>query len=241
MHRYFLDEDFSRDRLRLAGTEAHHLIHVMRAGVGERVELFDGRGIVARGSVVKLDRSAAWIAVESRQTTSVPRGPVLMVAVPKGDRFRWLVEKATELGVARLIPITTQLSVVSPREGKLAKQEQAVIAACKQSGRNWLMPIEPLKPLPRAIDECDERHPKFVAHPRGARFDMNDWSKAEPPVIAVGPEGGFTDAELTLLESRGFARIGLGDSILRIETAAIAFAGWWCISHAGAGSARIGE
>jgi 16S rRNA (uracil1498-N3)-methyltransferase len=231
MHRYFLNGDLILGKIRISGTEAHHLIHVMRTAIGELVEVFDGRGNSARGTVVELGRNEALIEAGEVHHTTRPAGPVIIAAVPKGDRFRWLVEKATELGVSRLIPVTTELSVVAPRESKLEKQEQTVVAACKQSGRNWLMQVDPLRTLDQAVEECRNANLKFVADPSGKFFSARDISTEETPVFVIGPEGGLTSSEVERLESRGYERIRLGPTMLRIETAAIALAGGWSIFH----------
>jgi 16S rRNA (uracil1498-N3)-methyltransferase len=233
MHRYFLDGDLSLGKIRISGAEAHHLIHVMRTSIGESVEIFDGRGNFVRGTVVELGRKEALIAAESLQTSTRPEGPVLIAAVPKGDRFRWLVEKATELGVSRLIPVTTSLSVVAPRESKIEKQEQTVVAACKQSGRNWLMQVDSLRTLEQATEEYRETGLKYVADPSGESLCSRVGSGFGAPVFVIGPEGGLTASELEQLKSRGYETIRLGSTILRIETAAIALAGWWSLSRIG--------
>lgn len=233
MHRYFSDDDLTLGKIRISGTEAHHLIHVMRTGIGESVELFDGRGSLVRGTVLELGRKEALIAAESLQTTMRPEGPILIAAVPKGDRFRWLIEKATELGVSRLIPVTTSLSVVAPRESKIEKQEQTVVAACKQSGRNWLMQVDSVRTLEQATEECSDAILKLVADPSGEPLTSRASSVFGDPVFVIGPEGGLTASELEQLKSRGYETIRLGSAILRIETAAIALAGWWCLSHIG--------
>ncbi|HUG20500.1 MAG TPA: RsmE family RNA methyltransferase [Planctomycetaceae bacterium] len=231
MHRYFLDDDLMLGKIRISGAEAHHLIHVMRTAVGESVELFDGRGNVARGELVELRRNEALIDAGEVQHTTRPSGPVLISAVPKGDRFRWLVEKATELGVSRLIPVTTELSVVAPRESKIEKQEQTVVAACKQSGRNWLMQVDTLRTLEQATEENRETVLKYVADPAGESLPATNGSAGDSPVFVIGPEGGLTSSELDRLEARGYEKIRLGPSILRIETAAVSLAGWWCLSR----------
>src|SRR5262249_55281299 len=147
---------------------------------------------------------------------------------PRGDRFDWLVEKATELGVSQLIPLTTSRSVVDPRNTKLDKLRQTVIAACKQSGRNHLMKISAVSSWSEFLKQILPGHRALVAHPSGQRFDSIQQCEPagghRPQAIAIGPEGGFSDEEVESATALGAQVIQLGSSILRIETAAIALA-----------------
>lgn len=228
--RFFYSGGFETEKITLTGTEAHHLLHVLRAQPGTRIELFDGKGQVVAGDVVKVGRKEAEIRLGDRCISPILRGLTLMTAVPKGDRFRWLVEKATELGVVRLIPLSTERSVVMPRETKLQKMEQTVIAACKQSGRNWLMPIEDMLTLEAALQQLPETEQLLVAHPGGSSLSERSWSPEQDCTLVIGPEGGFTAGEHSLLESANADVFSLGETILRTETAAIACASWFRLS-----------
>src|SRR5262249_28458527 len=142
--------------------------------------------------------------------------------LPRGDRAQFLVEKLTELGVAALHLISTQRSVVQPREAKLDKLERYVIEASKQCGRNVLLRVEAPRPWEQLV--ADERLPaaRLLAHP-GA--ESGPWPAAGQDVIAaVGPEGGFTDQEVAQARAAGWAVVGLGPRVLRVETAAVALA-----------------
>src|SRR5712691_11012374 len=133
VERFFLRQPLQLATVELDGPEAHHLLHVLRAKIGDRLGLFNGDGDEALVEIVRIrKRSAELHIVETWTTPAEPRQLILAVALPKGDRARWLIEKATELGVARIIPLRTARSVVEPREGKIDKLEQSVIEACKQ-------------------------------------------------------------------------------------------------------------
>lgn len=228
--RFYADSDFRSATVELAGAESHHLAHVMRREVGDEVVLFNGRGLEARGEIVAIGRRTATIRIMAvRETGPDPanggRDVTLAVAAPKGERFRWLVEKSAELGVRRLVPLKTARSVVEPGAGKLQKARQAVIEAAKQCGAGMLMEIDELT----AWDEFLGRaHGPglFVAHPGGrplgAALDAVDSTSAV--CVAVGPEGGFTAEEIEQSESRGAIAVDLGPHVLRVETAALAAA-----------------
>ena len=144
------------------------------------------------------------------------------MALPKGDRQKWLVEKATELGVARLVPLVTERGVAQPGESTLQRLRRAVIEASKQCGRNRLMEIA----APQAWHEFLAGHRdvprRLVAQPGATARPM--FQTCEQTVAAVGPEGGLTDDELARAVAQGWQPIGLGPRTLRVETAALALA-----------------
>src|SRR5690348_8936999 len=119
--RFLVKGRLERGLLRLSGAEAHHLVDVLRMGLGQKVTLFDGSGFEPVAELTNSTRGAAEMtiheirAVDAETSVTV----VLAAAVPKGDRFDWLIEKATELGVQRFVPLITERSVVHPGEGKL--------------------------------------------------------------------------------------------------------------------------
>jgi 16S rRNA (uracil1498-N3)-methyltransferase len=219
--RFYCDTPIGASHARLAGGEAHHLIHVMRATPGDRVVLFDGSGAEFDAAVASIARSAVELEILARREVDrEARIPLtLAVPLPKGDRARWLIEKSVELGVARIIPLITSRSTAGKERGS-EKLERFVIEASKQCGRNRLMEIAlPIRfdellslPLPDAV--------RWIAHPAG-----------EPPTIvagpvcaAIGPEGGFSDEEVQQAQAAGWRLAGLGPRILRVETAALAVA-----------------
>lgn len=218
---------------------------MLRIAPGQRIALFDGRGLEAPAEVVAIDGGDVELAIARPQAALCEsRSSVILAsAVPKGERFSWLIEKATELGVARLIPLITERSIVVPGDGKLERMRRTVIEASKQCGRTQLMEIS----LPMTWTEFVTRelavHGGWVAHaggeplprmasaasriPGGSCGELRAVQPPEPPadcVGAVGPEGGFTDAELERALSAGGTLVALGPRILRIETAAIVLA-----------------
>jgi 16S rRNA (uracil1498-N3)-methyltransferase len=146
--------------------------------------------------------------------------------LPKGDRAQFLVEKLTEIGVKKLIPLQTERSIIHPREGKLEKLKRYVIEASKQCGRNVLMEVDPLVPWDSYCSHHDLPAIRFLAHPvsdhRLEKPLVNDSGVA----LAVGPEGGFTEEEIARATASGWQLKSLGPTVLRIETAAIVMAAW---------------
>lgn len=213
----------------LDGSEAHHLMHVLRITAGEVVELFDGRGLVVSAKVATVRKRDVELHVESARREPIPlREVILGTAVPKGDRFDWLIEKATELGVTRIVPLITARSSVDPREGTLDKLRQTIIAASKQCGRNHLLELDTVSNWSDFVQSEFTNRAAFIAHPLAEALTISEepirLASSPSLVFAIGPEGGFTDEEVALALRCGAKPVRLGTLILRIETAAVALA-----------------
>ncbi len=223
-HRYYAEPPIEGDGATLRGSEAHHLAHVMRGRPGDRVTLFDGSGDQWEAEVVRVGRSEVELRLIVRQTVDreLPFDLILGVAMPKGDRQRWLVEKAVESGVRRLVPLATARSVAEPSAGKL---QRTVIEASKQCGRNRLMELASAVPWTEFLAQTRSAEWRLMAHPGGAPIEAGlSHPTGQSVVVAVGPEGGFTDEEVSLAVAAGWELVDLGPRTLRIETAAIVLA-----------------
>jgi 16S rRNA (uracil1498-N3)-methyltransferase len=223
--RFFITGPLVTGRRRLEGTEAHHLVHVLRISVGDTVMLFDGRGGETAATVTECAAGTVELTLGEPQV-ECDDGPeiILAAAVPKGDRFGWLIEKATELGVARFVPLITERSVVIPGDGKLGKMRRTIVEASKQCGRARLMELAAPVAWPEFVTTLLGPSRGWVAHPTGEPFQPPGKGTSGSLVAAVGPEGGFSDGELELAIGAGAKLISLGPRILRIETAALALA-----------------
>jgi len=208
----------------LDGPEAHHLIHVMRAKPGTQVVLFDGSRFEFDAEIVRFGRSEVELAVRSSREVDreLSVEVTLAVTLPKGDRQRWLVEKATELGIARIVPLLTTRSVAKTTPQVLKRLRRTVIEASKQCGRNRLLEITPSQSWAELVASGREVPVRILAHP----YVAGDCGSAKtvrsgPVCLAVGPEGGFTEAEVSLATDAGWQAVTLGPRILRVETAAV--------------------
>jgi 16S rRNA (uracil1498-N3)-methyltransferase len=230
--RFFVDEPITAERVTLDGAEAHHLLHVMRAGLGEAVTLFDDSGAEFTAIIDQLGRSDVQLRVDERREVNreLPFSLVVGVALPKGERQKWLVGKLTELGIASLVPLETERGVAQPTGNAIQRLRRTVIEAAKQCGRNRLMQIaEPQAwadwtihtPTARSLESAQRR---FLAHPGGMPLSKMELSTPRTTRFAVGPEGGFTDTEVALATDAGWQAADLGPRILRVETAAVAMA-----------------
>jgi 16S rRNA (uracil1498-N3)-methyltransferase len=224
--RFYLPQSLETPGLRLTGAEANHLRRVLRYEPGDEITLFDGRGSEARARIVSIADDAVELAVLERSPADeFPRWSVTLAsAVPKGERFDWLVEKATELGVDRVVPLITARSIVNPGAGKLARLRRTIIEASKQCGRSRLMELADPIPWDDFLAGRSSSESFVIADPSGEPFGPSRAASGVDMVLAVGPEGGFTTDELVRAGERGAGLVSLGSTILRIETAAIALA-----------------
>jgi 16S rRNA (uracil1498-N3)-methyltransferase len=231
-NRYFVETPVISDRAVLTAAEAHHLAHVMRAKTGDEVLVFDGSGAEFTARIDRVGRSEIDLAIVARleMNRESPLALTLGVALPKGDRQRWLVEKVVELGIARLAPLETARGVAQPVDKAIERLRRGVIEASKQCGRNRLMEITESQDWATFLQAAPSEAVRLVAHPGGESLS----TMARPAVesdtreiwMAIGPEGGFSDQEIHQAMSAGWRVVNLGPRILRIETAAAYLAAW---------------
>lgn len=240
--RYFIEERrewLSQGRAILTGAEATHVTRVMRTKLGDEILLFDGSGVEYVGRVEKIGRSEVECAVvASRTLDHEPTVDLTMaVALPKGDRQKWLIEKLTELGVRRFIPLAAERADVRVDENVLERLRRQVIEASKQSGRLRLMEILPeasCGELERRFGaESGENLRKILLHPLlDGMFGQRSFGglvseslrgslRAEKFLLAIGPVGGFTDTEVGSAVVAGWMTLDLGRQVYRVETAAV--------------------
>lgn len=219
--RFFTPQPLSLGEITLDGDEAKHLAAVRRFGPGDHVVLFNGDGNEFHSTVREVNKRSVQITIDSIHSPKRERSLPLTIAaaMPKGDRFDFMLEKLVELGVSTFIPLITHRSVVIPKTDKRDKWERAVIEASKQCGRNHLMKVQ--DPLDWNALMHEPTHPssRFVLHTSPKLLAMH--SVNESLIIAVGPEGGFTESEIELATANGWHVRSLGNRILRMETAAI--------------------
>jgi 16S rRNA (uracil1498-N3)-methyltransferase len=198
----------------------------MRAQVGDEVVLFDGSGLEFIGRIAAIRKSVVEVALIDRQEISreLPLSLTLAVALPKGDRQKWLVEKATELGVTRIVPLITERGVAQPTASALDRLRRAVIEASKQCGRNRLLEVAAPEDATKYFQVTPPETLRLIADPSGQPLGASLHPERRQIHAAIGPEGGFSPAELATATSSGWQPISLGSRILRVETAAIAIA-----------------
>src|SRR5262245_54896831 len=195
--RFFVAETIAGRTATLTGDEARHLAAVMRAAVGDEFVLFDGNGAEFVARVLSVRKQTIELEVIERREVSreLPWPVTLAVALPKGDRQKWLVEKATELGVAAIVPLITERGIAQPVEAALERLRRSVVEACKQCGRNRLLEILPPHVATDFFAAADHAAVRLIAEPGGPPIAIAFSSGSNEPVLAaIGPEGGFTPA-----------------------------------------------
>jgi 16S rRNA (uracil1498-N3)-methyltransferase len=228
-HRFYATPpQFDRSTITLDSDESHHLSRVLRLGVGARVFVFDGLGNEWECEVARVNRGAVELNLIRRLDDVVesPLNLTLAQALIKGDKFDWVVQKATELGVTRLVPLITDHSAPAGDSAgrRLERWRRIAHEAVKQCGRRSLVKITDTINFE---DFCQTEAGKnnLIFSERGG-LNLSDVAAKLGCIselsLSVAPEGGWSDSEIQLGERSGFIPVHLGSRILRTETAAIA-------------------
>lgn len=228
--RYYVPDLISQyPHVSLPDDEAAHAVKVMRLRVGDAVELFDGCGNQSAAVVTSVDRRHCTCHSDLPQALSreATRTLELAMAIPKPERAKEMIERLSELGVSRIVPLTFDRTQRPPTDSLFGKLERVVIEACKQSTRNELMTIEPVMSFAQWIRQSvfSEGEPigttlHVVATPGGQPLNKLPMEGVARVNCVIGPEGGLSDAELRQCIDAGTHAVDLGKRILRIETAA---------------------
>lgn len=226
------DREAASGRLRLRGDAARYLLRVRRAAVGDTLVAFDPeRAIELDARVLCVARDEAELEVGAvRAASIVPRRRVTLVqAVGKGDKLDQVVRDATELGATRIAPVIAARSVARREgDGARARLRKVAVEAARQCGRGDAPRVDAASPLEDVIASLEEEEVR-VALVVGGESSLGEalrGAKGHRPVtFAVGPEGGFDDAERATLRSAGFTEVSLGPLVLRTETVCAAVLG----------------
>ncbi len=233
MHRCLVTtEALLADACTLGRDESRHLQTVLRVKPGERVTLFDGQGRTRLAAISSADKHGLSLHADA-PVQAYPCRPchlTLFACVSKGSRMDWTVEKAVELGVARLVPVISERTIVrldaGDSDAKTDRWSRVAEEAARQCGAVWLPEIAPPAPFKTCLPTLAQAMPVFVAALAPAAKPLREALSAfiSPPPHAgwfVGPEGDFTPAELDALLAAGALPVSLGQQVLRAETACL--------------------
>jgi len=229
-HFYLPPDEWTSDRsLVVGGDEARHCQQVLRHGVGEVIHLMDGCGRVASGPITRLAKQEVEIQVQELRQLPAPEAPVTLVqAIPKGEGMDWIIEKAVELGVQRILPLCSERTIVrltgEQAEKKQQRWQRRVIEACKQCGQLWLPELLLPQGLEAALAATATSPTRLIASLElGSGWIQNQALAFQGEVaLAIGPEGDFSPGEYQRFRDAGWKPVHLGPLVLRCETAAIA-------------------
>lgn len=222
---FVTSERLSRGTQCVLDDQASRHMRVLRLNAGAMVGLRDGQGGVGAGRIIRLTKSQAVVEIDETVRLEPPPAVHLLVPVADRDRMLWLAEKSCELGLTSWRPVWWRRSrSVSPRgEGATfqSKVRGRMEGALAQSEGAWMPQLFPEATLERALVAAPQGD-RMVLHPEGTPMIGRPCAFAAPVVIALGPEGGIEDDEMMALDAAGFARVRLGSTILRFETAGMA-------------------
>ncbi|MAB76844.1 MAG: 16S rRNA (uracil(1498)-N(3))-methyltransferase [Verrucomicrobiales bacterium] len=234
-HRFYISANhWNPENLVLGEEESHHCLDVMRCREGDRVAVFNGEGTEAEAQITAATKGAVELkALIVNQTPKPPASLTLGQAIPKGKNMDLIIQKATELGAARIVPLLSERTVVQLSSEDLAKKQQkwqrVVVEACKQCGQNWIPEVGLPCSVEKFTKDASDQFRLIAAISDTARTlkaTLLEWNeehneRPESATLLIGPEGDFTPAEISQALSAGFSPISLGPIILRSETAAI--------------------
>ena len=224
LSRFFIDAPLSLGQHELPEAQAHYIGRVLRHAAGDAVQLFDGSGQEFLGELVEVGKKN--VRVELRESfAGLAESPLrlhLGQGLSRGERMDWAIQKATELGAARITPIVSERCEVRLKDERADKRtahwRQIAISACEQCGRSVLPQIDAPISLAEWL-QATEADLKLVLHPVAEPLA----SHARPGSLAflIGPEGGLSDAEVEQARAAGFHAARLGPRVLRTETAPV--------------------
>ena len=243
MKRAFVDHNvWGEKEIHLSAEESHHLLTVLRARPGDEIEIFDGRGRTARAELDSFRKKIARIKIrpaDIRRVEAPVPALILFQAIPKHSGMEAIIQKATELGVRKIVPVMTERVVVKLNNSvageRVERWRKIALASVKQCQAAWLPEVTRIAPLAEAVacDQSDlkifgslashDRRSGLASHAPGFREFLGkvDRSSINSIAIVIGPEGDLSGEEQRLLTAAKFQPVSFGEEVLRVETAAI--------------------
>ena len=229
MHRFFLPASHIHDsQAVIDGTEFHHLRHVLRLQVGDGILLCDDRGTEYQGTIATLSPTSAEVNI-THITPATPRFSLTLAqGLLKGQKMDLVIEKTTELGVSRIVPLVSKFTVAQLREGhhqdRLLRWHRVAQSAAKQSGS----PVPQLAP-PQSFAEffhsVPDHIPTLLFYEKEQRETLKHFAETHSTlsalIIIIGAEGGFAEEEVAQARQAGCHILSLGSQVLRAETASL--------------------
>jgi 16S rRNA (uracil1498-N3)-methyltransferase len=233
MYRFYCpDADFSKSSVFITDIhEIHHMKDVLRLKKGALIQIFNAQSQQADAMIEEIEKSAMNVRIQNvKQFSNAQPHIILACAPPKKGKFEFIIEKCTELGVDEIIPLKTKRTEVIFKEDrmslKLSRFVAVAVNAAKQSKRPKVPRIYPMTGLPQVLQTLalDGVHlfPSLHHHPDHISDVILKAGKQKPVTIFIGPEGDFTPDEVELAIKHGCVPVSLGDTVLKVETAAIA-------------------
>jgi 16S rRNA (uracil1498-N3)-methyltransferase len=235
MHRFFVSPQAIRDnRVVMRGTVVHQIRDVLRMKPGDAFVLLDNSGYAYHAEIVTIDREALrGRVIEKWKLETEPRARLtLYQGLLKGQKFEWVLQKGTEIGIAAFVPVLAARCIVGSVEevsaARLERWQKIVVEAAEQAGRAVLPPIGTAMLFAHACEYAARGGLSLIPyegeHSRGLREGLANIPKSKEINLFIGPEGGFTEEEIALAREHNILPVSLGPRILRAETAGLAAA-----------------
>ena len=227
---YLSPQEWDPPTVRISGPQAHHLIRVLRVRPGDLLVCFDGRGTEAEATVHQISRKELHLQLGDRVSLPAPPWAITLgVGIPKKGRFDQIVDQSTQLGVNRIVPLSTARGVVRIPTGKVdrshARWVQISVEAGKQCGISRLPVIQPVtswRTMMTSLHEYDLTLIGTLQGPYQGLSSLLSDRNLRTVLLLIGPEGDFTEEEIQQALQAGAQRFSLGPTVLRSETAALA-------------------
>lgn len=232
--RFFVDAPLRADGIVTLPPDVTRHVQVLRLQSGDALALFDGTGGQYRARLTEIDKRTAIAQVDAFEPTETepPYRVTLAQGIAGGDKMDWVIEKAVELGVAAIAPLSTARGVVrlsgERAEKRVAHWRGIVRASCEQCGRNRVPEVGPVRHFDAWLDTLPDTPAngelRLLLSPRASIpfAALPDAPPAAPVTLLIGPEGGLSPAEEDAARARGFTAVSLGPRVLRTETAGAA-------------------
>ena len=228
-HFYVNPKDIKDKSFVIENEQFHYLSTVRRFSAGDEINIFDGLGNSYKARIDNIDRTTMKGTILSSKTFVLPKIKVsLYTAIPKGERFDWLIEKAGEIGISKIVPVIYLRSVVKElSENKIERYKKISISASSQSWRADIMPVDKPVKFNEAAEKLSREKDTLNVLPWESEENkkilslLNENKYVKNINIFIGPEGGFDKTEIDVALKNNFKTVTLGKNILRVETAAI--------------------
>lgn len=226
MSRFFLTDgdSVSEHEICLRGENFHHLSRVLRARVGEKTEVCDGKGTDYFCVCKAFEKDCAYLAIERTAPSKAEDGPkvTLYQCIAKGEKMEQIITRTVEMGVYRIVPVLSRFCVARPdqAEKKLERWRKIALSAAKQSGRGLVPEIAPIMDIKDAIKALGQARNAFVCYEKEQQHSLAEFPAAKEISFLIGSEGGLSEQECALWQQQGIPAVTLGNRILRTENAA---------------------
>ncbi|MCG9126815.1 16S rRNA (uracil(1498)-N(3))-methyltransferase [Candidatus Poribacteria bacterium] len=228
MHTFYVPpNDVSEDLSMIDGSEHHHLKNVLRLNIGDSVRIIDGIGNIRIAKIANIRNDSTIISIIDHHFQLRKKPEItLFQAIPKYDKMELIIQKTTELGISKIVPVKTKRSLQEANENRIDRWKKIIVSATKQCKAAWVPKISEVYEFEECLKKVHFYDNKFIL------WEKEDENKIKTVVqnskdinsiaVFIGPEGGFEEEEVRFAMNRGCKPVSLGTNILRTETAAIA-------------------